>query len=111
MYPDCSVILHSIKTGLWSAWGTLGHKTLPTSKKVKQNEKGIQTATSEALNQPVLASFLNVIAMRLLKQKDCIESEQKDCIELVQVENWFFDQKKKSRGRGELCGKDSFKFF
>lgn len=60
----------------------------------------VQTAMSEVLNQPILDFFFNVIAMQLLKQKDCIE--------LVQVENWFFDQKK-SRGRGELCGKDSFK--
>jgi len=39
----------------------------------------VQTAMSEALNQPALDSFFNVTAMRLLKQKDCIE--------LVQVEN------------------------
>lgn len=56
---------------------------------------------SKALNQLVLGSFLVITALWLLKQSECIE--------LVQVENWFFDQngKKKSRDRKELCGQDS----
>lgn len=55
--------------------------------------KRVQTAMSEALNQLVLDSFFNIIALWLLKQKDCIE--------LVQVENGFFDPKR--AGRGESC--------
>lgn len=56
----------------------------------------------KALNQLVLEPFLSITAMWLLKQNECIE--------LVQVENWFFDQngkKNKGRGRRGLCGQDS----
>lgn len=60
---------------------------------------------SKAVNQLVLDSFLSITAMWLLKQNECIE--------LVQVENWFFDQKeKKNKNRGrrelwEMCGQDA----
>lgn len=52
---------------------------------------------SKALNQLVLEPFLSITAMWLLKQNECIE--------LVQVENWFFDQngKKIKAGEGGGC--------
>lgn len=69
-------------------------------KQVKQNKKGANY--HEQSIKSAGSPFLSITAMWLLKQSECIE--------LVQVENWFFDQngkKNKGRGRRELCGQDS----